>query len=200
MSGFCDRLWRMVDDTSGPDRGTSDHGTSDLGVTTAGCIGETSSGCCGEYSGPNRFRGMWHRHCTAHLPRPAGSRRSGILADWPSREIAEEKVLEKCLQFFDEPCALIAADDDVTSPGANGVWPVSDAPRVRYAGVFNPERIPAIRKETLLRPEVAAYATLAGAKAVAFHATGILTLATGAANQRAAEEKALKDCNADPRS
>ena len=132
------------------------------------------------------------------LAAPRGKSEVWYTGDWPSREIAEEKVLEKCLQFFDEPCALIAADDDFTSPGANGVWPVSDAPRVRYAGVFNPERIPAIRKETLLRPEVAAYATLAGAKAVAFHATGILTLATGAANQRAAEEKALKDCNADP--
>ena len=119
-------------------------------------------------------------------------------ADWPSREIAEEKVLEKCLQFYDEPCALIAADDGVTSPGADGAWPVRDAPRVRYAGVFNPERIPALRQKTLLRPEVAAYATLAGPKAAAFHATGILSLATGAANQRAAEEKALKDCNADP--
>ncbi|VIO78115.1 adenylate/guanylate cyclase domain-containing protein [Bradyrhizobium ivorense] len=131
------------------------------------------------------------------LAAPRG--RSGIwhTANWPSREIAEEKALEKCLQFYDEPCALIAADDGVT-PADNGIWPVRDAPRVRYAGVFNPERVPALRQETLLRPEIAEYPTLAGPKAAAFHATGILTLVTAAASQRAAEEKALKDCNADP--
>ena len=126
--------------------------------------------------------------------------RSGVsqTADWPSRELAEEKVLEKCLQFFDEPCALIASDHNVTSPGDNGIWPVHDAPRVRYAGVFNPERIPALRQEVLLRSEVITYAAFVGPKAAAFHAAGILSLATGAVNQRAAEEKALKDCNTDP--
>ena len=135
-----------------------------------------------------------------HRAFAAARDRAGVwhTADWPSREIAEEKVLERCHQFFGEPCALIAADDGVTPLGDNSIWPVRDAPRVGYAGVFNPERIPGLRQETLLRPEVAAYATLAGPKAAAFHATGILTLATGAANQRAAEETALKDCNADP--
>lgn len=118
--------------------------------------------------------------------------------NWPSREIAEERVLEKCLQFFDEPCALISTDDAVVPPGADGVRSVRDAPRVRYAGLFNPERIPALRQDTLLRADVAAYATLPGPKAAAFHATGILHLATGMPNQRDAEEKALKECNADP--
>jgi hypothetical protein len=112
--------------------------------------------------------------------------------------MAEEKVLERCLQFFDEPCALIATDDMLATPGSDGVFPVRDAPRVRYAGVFNPERIPGLREDTLLRPDVAAYATRPGPKAAAFHATGILHLVTQAPSQRNAEELVLKECNADP--
>lgn len=91
---------------------------------------------------------QWHRAFAA--PRNA----AGVwyTSIWPAREIAEEKVLEKCVQFFNEPCALMAADDTVAAPGVDGMWPIRDAPRVRYAGAFNPERIPALRQEALLRP------------------------------------------------
>ena len=119
-------------------------------------------------------------------------------SDWPSREVAEEKVLEKCLQFYDEPCAIIATDDSLRALRADGVWFTQDAPRVRYSGIFNPERIPAIRQPDLNRPEIAGYAALLGAKAAAFHATGIFTVGAGTGNQRAAEEQALKECNASP--
>ena len=70
---------------------------------------------------------------------------------WPTRDLAEEKILEKCQQIYDEPCALIAVNDTVLSPGAGGTWPVRDAPRVRYAGPFNLERIPGMRAEDLQR-------------------------------------------------
>jgi class 3 adenylate cyclase len=127
--------------------------------------------------------------------RAGGTWRTG---DWSSREVAEEKALEKCSQFFDEPCAIIATDDAIAPSAANGTWPVSDAPRIRYAGFFNPERIPAVRPRTLQRADVAAYATLPGPKAAAFHAAGALHLVTTAASQYAAEQQALRACHDNP--
>ena len=118
-------------------------------------------------------------------------------ASWPTREIAEEKVLEKCQQVHDEPCAVIAADDAILPPGADGTWPVRDAPRVRYAGTFNLERIPGMRFKELERPEIANYLATPAPKAMAFHANGILVAVSGVASQRSAEEQALSACNND---
>jgi len=53
------------------------------------------------------FRLSVHR-AMAIAPRARSHWRTG---DWPSRQSAEEKVLEKCSQFYDEPCAVIAVDD-----------------------------------------------------------------------------------------
>jgi len=117
---------------------------------------------------------------------------------WPSPAVAEEKALEKCQQFHDEPCALVATDDAVAAAALDGSWPVRDAPRVRYAGVYNPERIPSVRARELERPEVVGYLAAPGAKAMAFHAVTQLHVVTGSANQRAAEDQALKACNNDP--
>src|SRR5229473_1242606 len=117
---------------------------------------------------------------------------------WPTREAAEEKVLEKCQQFHDEPCAVIAVDDAILPPSAYGTWPVRDAPRVRYAGLFSPERIPAMRQKDLQRPEVVAYLAAPSPKAMAFHANGVLEVASGAVSQHGAEEQALRACNNDP--
>ena len=117
---------------------------------------------------------------------------------WPSREIAEERVLEKCQQFYDEPCGLIASSDFIATANAAGSFPVRDAPRVRYGGLFNPERIPAIRDDIAQRMDVAGYPTAASPKASAFHAAGILHVVTGAPSQRSAEEQALRACNDDP--
>lgn len=131
----------------------------------------------------------------AVAPRGGSSWRTG---DWADRENAEEKALEKCQQFFDEPCALLASGDILVPAGAGGAWPVRDAPRVRYAGLFNPERIPGQRPKDLQRPEVAGYATAAAPKAMAFHTNGVLRVVAAAASQRAAEEQALRACNDDP--
>jgi class 3 adenylate cyclase len=119
-------------------------------------------------------------------------------AEWPNREVAEERVLEKCQQYFDELCALIATDDVLASPGVDGRLPVRDAPRVRYNGVFNPERIPAITRVVEQRMDVAGYLTASSPKASAFHAVGVLYVVVAAPTQRAAEEQALRGCNEDP--
>src|SRR5262249_19853728 len=41
-------------------------------------------------------------------------------ADWPSRDSAIEKVLEKCQISFNEPCALLAVDEELIAPGRDG--------------------------------------------------------------------------------
>jgi serine/threonine protein kinase len=115
-------------------------------------------------------------------------------ASWPTRDLAEEKALEKCQQFYDEPCALIAVNDATLPAGADGIWPVRDAARLRYVGPFNVERIPAMRAADLQRPEVANYPTAPARKAMAFNASGIITAASGATSQRGAEEQALSAC------
>jgi hypothetical protein len=118
--------------------------------------------------------------------------------DWPAREIAEEKLLEKCQQFYNEPCAIIATDNSIAATSPDPMWTTRDAPRVRYSGIYNPERIPALREQDLRRPEIAQYAALPGAKAAAFHATGIFTVGSGLANQQATEAHALYQCNTNP--
>ncbi|HEX7563169.1 MAG TPA: adenylate/guanylate cyclase domain-containing protein [Bradyrhizobium sp.] len=141
------------------------------------------------------YIGLHMHRAMAIAPKAKGHWRTG---SWSSREIAEEKVLEKCLQFYDEPCAVVASDDTLLPPKRDGVWFTQDAPRVRYSGAFNPERIPAVRPQALARPDISGYPTIAGPKAAAFNAEGIFTLTSGSQNQHSAEEQALRDCNADP--
>jgi hypothetical protein len=69
---------------------------------------------------------------------------------------------------------------------------------VAYSGQFDPEKLPGLREQQLRSPEILGYANSPGLKAAAFHAEGIFTVATGAASQRGAEERALNDCNAYP--
>ena len=106
-------------------------------------------------------------------------------------------MLEKCQLVFNEPCALIGANSTVSPLSADGKRPIRDMTRVRYTGLFNPERIPAIREKEWQRSDIAGYATSAGPKAVAVHADGTVSVAIGAPNQRAAEERALNACNND---
>ena len=140
------------------------------------------------------FAKLKQHRALAVAPRAGGTWRTG---DWPTREIGEERVLEKCQQYFNEPCALIGADDTVSPLSADGNRPIRDMARIHYTGLFNPERIPAIREKEWQRSEIAGYATAAGPKAVAFHAGGTVSVAIGAPNQRAAEERALNACNND---
>jgi class 3 adenylate cyclase len=141
------------------------------------------------------FAALGRHRAIALARRAEGTFRTG---DWPTREIAEEKVLEKCQQLFDEPCAVLGADDAIAPLGADGAPAIRDMPRVHYTGLFNPERIPGVRERERQRPEIAGYATAPGPKAIALHASGIVRAATGAPSQRAAEEQALRACNNDP--
>ena len=118
--------------------------------------------------------------------------------EWSTKELAMEKNLERCTQYFNEACAVVGSDDVIFIPRAGEGWPLQDAPRARYAGIFNPERIPTLREKDLRRSDIAAYATLTGPKAAAFHALGILVLKTDATDQRSAEARALAECNANP--
>jgi class 3 adenylate cyclase len=141
------------------------------------------------------FVGLGPHRALAIAPKAARSWRTG---DWPTPELAEEKVLERCQHQTDEPCALLALGEALAPAGADGRWPIRDMPRVRYAGAFNAERIPGVRARDLRKPEVAGYGAAAAPKAMAFHVNAGLFVATGAASQRAAEEQALRACNGDP--
>jgi len=114
--------------------------------------------------------------------------------DWPTRELAAEKVLEKCQHRFGEPCALLAVNDAVVTPGPGGAWPVMDAPRVRYSGTFRIDQIPGLRAGELERKDIANYVTVPNPKAAAYNVWGFMTVANGTATQRQAEEQALLAC------
>ena len=108
---------------------------------------------------------------------------------------AEERALEGCQSFRGEPCILLIVDD--TLQPSDALDKPRPMPRVAYSGDFDPQKIPAT-SGVQRRKDVAAYSAAAGPKAVAYHPWGRLFIVTGAASQRAAEEKALADCNADP--
>jgi class 3 adenylate cyclase len=120
--------------------------------------------------------------------------------DWPSREVAIEKVLERCQLKFNEPCAAIAVDEELMAPGADGAFATTDMPRNRHAGKFDPEQIPGVRSTDTKRPDVLGYGAVTGPKAAALHARGVLKTITSAVTQRGAEVQALKACNDDPAS
>lgn len=119
-------------------------------------------------------------------------------ANRPDVDAAIEGALEGCQVQFGEPCVLAAADETVHTPGPEGKWAAHDMPRPHFAGDFDPAEIPAypVLRE---RPDVLGYRVAAAPKAVAFHPDhGRMFLITGAANQYAAEQEALKRCNEDP--
>ena len=120
--------------------------------------------------------------------------------DWPFRETAIEKVLERCQLYFNEPCAAIAVDEELLAPAADGTFATADMPRVVYRGKFDPDRIPGVLSAVTKRPDVLGYGAVAGPKAAALHIRGVFKVNTSAVTQRGAEVQALKACNDDPRS
>lgn len=119
-------------------------------------------------------------------------------ADWPTRETAEEKVLERCQMTYGEPCAVIVSDEIIAEPDASGHWSTRDSAKVRYAKSFALDRIPGVRPSVLQRGDVTGYPGVTTAKAIAIHPQGIFSVVTGAATQHVAEEQALRKCNDDP--
>src|SRR5260370_10175182 len=65
-----------------------------------------------------------------------------LTGDWPSRETAIEKVLERCQLYFNEPCAVIAADEELIAPGTDRTFATMEMPPVVYRGKFDPDHIP----------------------------------------------------------
>ena len=127
-----------------------------------------------------------------------GTDRHWLVVGLRTGEVAQERALEGCQVWSNQPCALIALDDLVTAEHADGKWPLHDMPRVHYAGTFDPERIPSALPAMRGRADVLGYREAPGPKAAAFHPSGRIFTVTKAANQRAAEERALGECNAEP--
>jgi len=114
--------------------------------------------------------------------------------EWLGSQTAEEKVLERCQIRFGEPCRLVAVELKMTPASDSGTH---DMARVNYAGKFDPEQIPGVRRTIATRADVSGYAGAAGPKAAAIHPRGVLTTNTGAPTQELAEARALKRCNDD---
>jgi hypothetical protein len=108
----------------------------------------------------------------------------------PSQQVASDAALESCQIFYEEACVPVVVGDQVLT----GTQP-KDMPRPRYAGRFEPERIPFGDPK---RADVASYRQVAKPKAAAFHPWGRLFTVTDAPGQFEAEEKALGLCNDDP--
>jgi hypothetical protein len=141
------------------------------------------------------FEGLKQHKALVGLPRSTSHWR---IYERPSADLAEEKALEGCQVWINQPCTVIAIDDHVTAEPADGKWLSRDMPRVHYAGLFDPERIPSALPSMRTRADILGYRNATTPKAAAFHAWGRIFIVTGAASQRAAEERALADCNADP--
>ena len=140
------------------------------------------------YERMNASRGL------AIVPGTTKTWRSGGL---PQDRIAD-LVLEGCQVFYDQPCAIFVTNDKIETASMASQLVPRDMPRARYAGRFDPERIPAARPALATRADVTEYAKAAGPKAAAYHPWGRLFTVVRAADQRIAEEQSLAACNADP--
>lgn len=111
----------------------------------------------------------------------------------PAPDVATRAALEGCQVFYGEACVLAAVGDKIE------MRPALDMSRARFSGRFEPERVPAVRDNILQRADVAAYRSVSGAKAAAYHPRGWLFIVTDAPGQFEAEEQVLAACSDDPR-
>jgi hypothetical protein len=111
--------------------------------------------------------------------------------------LAEEGGFERCQAFFGAPCVEVALDGDVKIDATAA--DARDMPRVAYAGTFDPGQIPGLSDADRARADVVGYAAVTGFKASAFHPLdGKIFVAVGGGGARAAQQKALAACKADP--
>jgi hypothetical protein len=113
----------------------------------------------------------------------------------PSDAAAETYALERCEYRAGRPCALIAVGLQVFAPDESGVWRPRDTGLLRYAGLFEPGRLPLQSAAVRARADVVGYRALAGPKAAALRPDAFYVAA--AATQRDAEQRALEACNQD---
>ncbi len=100
---------------------------------------------------------------------------------------AEESALEGCQFVNRTPCTLVAAGDRAGGPELRSMA------RLFYSGGVHRDWIPFVSTATRASAEIAAYGERAGGKAIAVRPDG-RTAIRFAAEQRAAEEAALKGC------
>jgi hypothetical protein len=136
-----------------------------------------------------------HKAQAASLDPPGLWRSAGR----PTVENAETSALENCQIRYGQPCALLAVDEALQMMPSDHSWPRRDMPRARYSGNFDPAQIPGSPPAIRERSDIFNYRAAPAAKAAAFTpAGGRMFTILGAANQRTAEEEALKACIADP--
>jgi hypothetical protein len=141
-----------------------------------------------------KYEALKEHKALAVVPEISGHFRS---SEWPTAEAAEEGALERCQVHHGKPCTTFAVDDALRPAPRDGKWSARDMTRVRYAGTFDPSRIPGLTQRTRERFDVVAYRDAAGPKAAALHPWGKLFTVLRAENQRMAEVLALSICNAD---
>lgn len=112
----------------------------------------------------------------------------------------QEVTLERCQIYYGSPCVLVAVNAALQTPPSGQDWPVADMPRARHTSRFDAAQLPGLTagSRLILAPELNAYATTQGPRAIALHPRGLVFIEREAANQRAAEEQALRRCNEDP--
>jgi hypothetical protein len=110
-----------------------------------------------------------------------------------SAEDAETVLLERCQLTFRTPCILVAVNDAVVPEELAARR--RDMARLQHAGAYDPERVPGIAQRR--RPEMeelTRYAQAPGAKAMALHPQGRVTVASGARSPTEAANRALAAC------
>ena len=108
----------------------------------------------------------------------------GTRASWrvDSREnaaAAEQAALEGCHLRTRRPCAIVAVNNKIVPPTADGKFISRDMPRVSYRGSFNPKMIPAATAAARLQADVASYIDAKEPKAVALHPWGKVFVVSG---------------------
>jgi hypothetical protein len=108
-------------------------------------------------------------------------------------EDAEVVMLERCQLTFGTPCILVAVNDTVVAEELAARR--RDMPRIQHAGAYDPELVPGIAaRRRGEMPEVMGYGRAPGAKAMALHPQGRVSVVSGARNPDDAERRALAAC------
>jgi hypothetical protein len=112
-----------------------------------------------------------------------------------SAEDAETVLLERCQLTFGTPCVLVAVNDAVVPQELAARR--RDMPRIQHGGAYDPALVPGIAaRRRPEMPELPAYARAAGARAMALHPQGRVTVASGARSPEEAAQRALAACRA----
>ncbi len=122
-------------------------------------------------------------------------RRTGL----PTREAALRVAAEGCAVMLGAICRPIMVNDEGVAAAEAERIVARAAQRMLHDGRFDPEQVPALTDQMRGRLDVVAYAAAAGQKAAAIHPATGLFVVLGAANQFAAEQKALGDCEVEAR-